>query len=53
MGLFKRKSPIQKLEDKYEKLLAEAFQLSKTNRMESDKKTAEANKVLEEIEKLK
>jgi Family of unknown function (DUF6435) len=52
MGLFTKKSPIKKLEAKYDALIAEAFQLSKTNRMASDQKTAEANEVLKKIEDL-
>jgi len=52
MGLFTKKSPLKKLEAKYDALLAEAFQLSKTNRMASDQKTAEANEILKKIEEL-
>lgn len=52
-GLFKKKSEVEKLEDKYEKLLAEAHQLSTVNRTQSDAKTAEADAVLQEIERLK
>lgn len=49
-GLFKKKSPIEKLEERYQQLLEEAHALSKTNRAESDKKMAEAQAVLKEIE---
>ncbi|WP_035843155.1 Lacal_2735 family protein [Crocinitomix catalasitica] len=52
-GLFKKKSEVEKLDKKYEKLLEEAYKLSTTNRTLSDAKTAEANAVLDEIEKLK
>jgi len=57
-GLFKNSSnnnssKIDKLNTKYQKLMEEAFKLSKTNRKLSDSKTYEANKVLEEIDKLK
>lgn len=52
MGLFKRKSPIDKLYDKREKLLQEAHALSTSNRSASDAKVAEAENVLREIEKL-
>lgn len=51
-GLFKRKSKLEKLQEKYEKLQQEAFRLSTTNRIASDKKQAEAQAVLEEIESL-
>jgi hypothetical protein len=52
-NLFKRKTEEEKLEEKYKKCLEEAYILSTTNRTASDKKTAEAHKILEEIEKLK
>jgi hypothetical protein len=52
-GLFKRKSPEDKLQEQYKKLLKESFDLSKTNRAASDKKQAEAQQVLEQIEALK
>lgn len=52
-GLFKKKSPEEKLQEHYQKLLKESFELSKTNRSASDKKQAEAQEVLEQIEALK
>jgi hypothetical protein len=52
-GLFKKKSPIDKLNEKHQALLAESFKLSKTNRSASDAKIAEAEEVLKEIERLK
>jgi|TARA_R110000737_G_scaffold202403_1_gene221648 hypothetical protein len=52
-NLFKKKSPIDKLNEQYKKLLAEAHQLSTTNRTMSDSKVAEANKVADQIEALK
>jgi hypothetical protein len=51
-GLFKKKSEKEKLQERYGKLMEEAFQLSKTDRTASDAKTAEANEILAEIEKL-
>jgi hypothetical protein len=51
-GLFKKKSPIDKLNEKYKKLLAEDHHLSTTNRSESDAKVGEADSVLKEIEAL-
>ncbi len=52
-GLFKKKSPIEILELKHKKVLEEAFNLSKVNRAESDKKYQEADAIEKEIEKLK
>lgn len=50
--LFKKKSKSEVLQGKYQKLMEEAFQLSKSNRTESDKKYAEAQDLLKEIEAL-
>lgn len=52
-GLFKKKSPKEKLQKKYRKLLSEAHQFSKSNRKASDLKMAEAEDVLKQIEALK
>lgn len=49
-GLFKKKSEKEKLEDQYEKLLAEAHKLSTINRTASDAKAAEADAVLKQLE---
>lgn len=51
-GLFKKKGEKEKLMVQYSKLLEEAFNLSKTNRTESDKKNAEAAALLEKIENI-
>lgn len=51
-GLSKKKSPLDALEKKYKKLLKEAYNLSKVSRVESDKKQAEAQDILEQIESL-
>ena len=51
-GLFKKRSELVKLNDKYRRLLKEARELSTSNRKLSDKKTAEADAVLKEIEEL-
>jgi hypothetical protein len=51
-GLFKKKSTLDKLEEKYQKVLKEAYDLSTSNRKLSDAKTAEANEILKQIEKL-
>lgn len=52
-GLFKKKSKLDKLRDQYAKLQKEAFDLSKTNRQLADQKTAEAEKIAQQIDKLK
>ena len=51
-GLFKRKTELEKLEEKYKELLEQAYKLSTTNRKRSDEKTAEADSVLKQIEAL-
>lgn len=51
-GLFKKKSALDKLNDKYARLLKEARELSTSNRKLSDSKTAEADAVLKEIEQV-
>ncbi|MBA3986355.1 MAG: Lacal_2735 family protein [Flavobacteriales bacterium] len=52
-SLFKKKSQEEILNEKYKKLLKEAYELSTTNRSASDKKQAEAQAILEEIEAFK
>ena len=49
-GLFKKKSQLELLQLKYENLLKESFVLSKSNRSASDKKVAEAEGILKQIE---
>lgn len=49
-GLFKKKSPKQKLIELYNKKKKEAFVLSKSNRKESDKLEKEAFDILQQIE---
>lgn len=51
-GLFKKKSEIDKLNEKYQKLLKEAHALSHSDRKASDMKTAEADEILKKIEAL-
>ena len=50
--LFKKKTKVEKLQDKYDLLMKEGYRLSKINRTESDKKYIEANELLLEIESL-
>lgn len=52
-GLFKSKSEQEKLQDQYQKLMAEAHKLSHSNRRASDEKVAEADAVMEKMERLK
>ncbi len=52
MGLFSKSSPAEKLQKKYEKLMAESYKLSHTDRKASDLKRAEAEKVAGEIDAL-
>jgi hypothetical protein len=52
-GLFKKTSELDKLQKQYENLMAAWHKLSTTNRSESDKKYAEAQKIVEQIEVLK
>lgn len=51
-GLFKKRSEVEVLQLKYKKLTEEAFKLSRINRMDSDKKYVEAQKVMDQIEML-
>jgi len=52
-GLFKKKSPIEKLQEQYQALMKESFDLSKVDRKKADEKVAEAESIAQEIEKLK
>lgn len=52
-GLFKKKSELDKLQDKYRKLLAEAHTLSQRDRRAGDEKMAEAEEVAKKIDELK
>jgi hypothetical protein len=49
-GLFRKKSAKDKLQEKYRKLMEEAYRLSHSNRKASDEKTAEAEAILRRIE---
>ena len=52
-GLFKKKSEVEKLEERHAKLLEEAFALSKTVRAAADRKTAEAAELEARIDALR
>ncbi|NNF33202.1 MAG: Lacal_2735 family protein [Saprospiraceae bacterium] len=49
-GLFKKKSPVEKLQDDYKKLMEESYRLSTSDRKASDLKRAEADEILKQIE---
>ncbi len=48
-GIFKKKSKSEKLQEEYNKVLKEAFELSKIDRSKSDAKYAEANEILKKM----
>jgi hypothetical protein len=49
---WKKEKPEDKLRKQYEKLMKEAFDLSKTNRTASDAKYAEADEIMKKLESL-
>jgi hypothetical protein len=51
-GLFKKKTEVEKLQEKYKKVMEEAFKLQSINRSDSDKKYLEADNLLKQIEKI-
>ena len=51
-GLFKKKSELEILQEKYAKLMQESFELSKVNRAKADEKFAEATKLMDDIDKI-
>lgn len=48
-GLFGKKSPLEKLQKEHKKVLKDAFNLSKSNRAESDKLYAKAAEIEKQI----
>lgn len=52
-SFFKKKSEIEILQEKYQKLMQESHKLSTINRAESDKKYAEAEEIAKKIQELK
>ncbi|MDA9316491.1 Lacal_2735 family protein [Polaribacter sp.] len=52
-GIFKKKTAVEKLEEKYKKVMEEGFKLQSINRSDSDQKYLEADTILKEIETLK
>ena len=51
-GLFKKKREKEKLQDRYKKLMEEAYKLQSVNRSQSDEKYAEADAILKQIDAL-
>ena len=51
-GLFKKKTEVEKLQEKYKKVMEEAYKLQSINRTDSDSKYKEADTILKEIEAL-
>ncbi len=51
-SFFKSKSPLEKLQKQYEKLMAQAHQLSTSNRTASDAKVKEASEIQDKIAEL-
>jgi hypothetical protein len=49
---FRKKTPVEQLQNRYKKLMAEWHDLSSTDRAASDAKYAEAQDILDEIDKL-
>lgn len=52
LGWFKKKSEKDKLEDQYEKLMKESFELSRIDRTKSDAKAAEADEIRKKLDSL-
>ncbi len=51
-GLFKKKSEVEKLQEQYQKLQKESFNLSKIDRKAADAKAVEADEIMKKIEAL-
>ncbi|MEN8965130.1 MAG: Lacal_2735 family protein [Polaribacter sp.] len=49
-GIFKKKTEEEKLQEKYKKLMEEAYKLQSINRSDSDTKYKEADDILKKIE---
>lgn len=52
MGIFRKKTEADRLRNNYQRLMKEAFKLSRTDRKGSDKKYAEADAIMQKIEEL-
>jgi len=52
-GLFKKKSEVERLQERYKKLIEESYRLSHINRAASDQKAVEAEELYIRIENAK
>lgn len=52
MGIFRKKTEADRLRKQYQKLMKEAYQLSRSDRKGSDKKYAEADAIMQKIQKI-
>jgi hypothetical protein len=52
MGIFSKKTEADRLRNQYQRLMKEAYRLSRTDRKGSDKKYAEADDLMKRIEEL-
>ena len=52
MGIFRKKTEADRLRKQYQRLMKEAYQLSRTDRKGSDKKYAEADAIMQRIHEL-
>jgi hypothetical protein len=52
-NLFKKKSEVEILQEKYSKVMKAAYELSTVNRTKSDAKYAEAEQIMNEIQQIK
>lgn len=52
MGLFSRKSPKEKLQDRYRSLVEESYKLSTVDRKRSDAVRAEAEEILKQLDRM-
>jgi len=52
-SLFRKKSKMKQLEEKYEKLLEQSYKMMSYNRREGERILAEANEVFQKIVRLK
>jgi seryl-tRNA synthetase len=52
-GLFKKKTELEKLQEKYKELLDKSYKVSHSNRTEADKLMAEAEEIAKRIDGLR
>ena len=52
MGIFRKKTEADRLRKQYQRLMKEAYQLSRSDRKGSDKKYAEADAIMQRIQEI-